>query len=221
MGINTHTFFSTNNYIGILCEQLLDSSNITDVNFTYCYFGDDNIKLFSSLLKCNFQLKCINLSNSHYLSIPILCDGLINNVGIEKLRLQSCDINDDKAIILADSLKNHFQMTFLDLSDNNIGVEGFVSLFLNLKVRHFDATHNNLSSRDKNDLAGALCENYYMTMLETKSNSGYYLDRDPGVLSILDRNKHNKALRYFTLLDTMIYYDNYGRNMDKPQKYYH
>jgi hypothetical protein len=115
------------------CIDLLDTSgNNFDVQY-----NDTYTKLFSNMLSLNETITTLKI-NLSFDNLKILYEGLKKNISITYLSLHRKTspsfIGSDGAKIISELIKKNSTITKLDLSNNNIGIEGIVSLAEGIEV---------------------------------------------------------------------------------------
>ena len=124
---NNFSINSLNNFF-IYCQNL---SNLKKINFYQIGLSHETTQHFNELLMNNKNIEKLFLNTNRNLKadgIIDLCPGIQHNLKISNLSLQACNIGDEGAEALSNSLFRNIAIKEINLDDNKISLKGIRAL---------------------------------------------------------------------------------------------
>ena len=134
-----------------------------------------NPNSFLPFVNENRSLLSLNLDHQEYIDSKLLYDILSKNKTLQKLSLQSCRLEDRKAINVANGLKVNRSLLSIDLYENEIGDEGIIAIANSLKsnqtLQKLSIDSNQFGPKGVKEIAEMLKVNKTLKFLDIHSNN--------------------------------------------------
>ena len=141
---NITTFFTS-------CKNLYQ---IKKINFSNLNISQNNCEAFNDILLSNKNIQLINLINNKNLDtscIKAISSGIEHNSKLLSINLSHCNISDEGAICLSNSLFKNLDIKEIFLCDNNIGEKGtkFIvdKLLCKMSLKILDLSFNKINAK--------------------------------------------------------------------------
>ena len=126
--LSNHNF----SFVNLLNNSLLNyslSKKLISINFNNCCLSDDDVKAISDYICENVNLKNCYINNN-----PLTQKGCFQigyaiekTTSLEKLEIKNCDINNETIMLILNA-KGSKTLKYIDISNNNIGDIGLISI---------------------------------------------------------------------------------------------
>ena len=163
-----------------LSEALKTNRTLTNIDMSINRIGDEGAKALAEALKSNTALTSLNISRNYNIGVAgakALAEALKLNTTLTTLNIsENNKIGVEGAEALANALgkDGNKTLTTLDISGNNIGVEGAIAIAEALKVNTtlttLNISYNNISYFGAGKIAKALENNITLTTLDISNN---------------------------------------------------
>lgn len=179
--------------IKFIADVIKENNGLTSLNLNDNYFSYTGAKDISNALIVNKSLTILKIKNSNFdeAGAVLLAQGLEQNTTVTKLDLSNNNLQDTGFIFLANALKESNSITHLNLSHNEIQAKGIEAVsYILSSIIYLDISGNNIGVNGAATIGDALKTNHSLVYLNLSQNQLQH----QGIKSVLTALENNSSL---------------------------